>query len=173
MHNIRHGRAVRSRRTDERAVLQSATGPTVYLTLAIEIILLVVLLAGSWIVLQRITPMMLANRVPADAIQKQTDGDISSEPGDIAFAIAVNVVAMILCLSLLLQTDGKKQAGWCRSACPRLSGHSPRAESRRSSRACGIGSHPHRRHHRLRARFRFAGGLANRRSYGRCVWQPR
>lgn len=93
-----------------RAVLQYASGPSIYLALVVETILLLALLTGAYILLRRLFPLIWSARLPADAVKTPTDHDVSTEPSDIAFAVAIFAVAMILCESLLLQSDAKKQA---------------------------------------------------------------
>jgi hypothetical protein len=91
-------------------VLQYASGPAVYLVLVVETILLFAMLAGAYLLLRRLFPLIWSARLPAEAIAKPADHDVSTEPNDIAFAIAIYAVAMIVCQVLLLQSDAKKQA---------------------------------------------------------------
>lgn len=95
-----------------RTVLQYAGGPGVYLTMLVEVALLFILLGIAWIALnalhKRIWSTHLAQLTILDATSGEDEDQLSL--ANIGYALGVQVAVMILCESLLLQVDAKKQA---------------------------------------------------------------
>ncbi len=102
------------------SVLQYAYSPAVFITLAVETLFLLAILAGCWILLHKLFPIVWSARLqatPDDSLPAPLE-DRHTDIGDILFAVGVQAIVMILCEMLLLQSDAKKQvlAGLCVSA---------------------------------------------------------
>lgn len=92
------------------STLQYANGPGVYLSLILEIVLLFALLAIAWFVLSALHWRIWSARLAPGAALEIEDELIDTTASAVACAIGAQVAVMILCQSLLLQADAKKQA---------------------------------------------------------------
>jgi hypothetical protein len=93
-----------SRFGPSRFILFQASGKGVYLTLAVELILLFIPIALAWMLLHR---MSTSGALPAESLLDETEAD---EPLDQKFLAGVaQALVMTILMMLMCQTDAKRQ----------------------------------------------------------------